>query len=389
VRIGIDVRCLGEGRRTGVEEYTLNLLRTIFETNKENTHILFFNSFRQSKADFLWVKKYENVKLKKLHFPNKLLNFIFWYFAWPKIDRLIGGADLIFMPNIMFGSVSKKTRLIVTVHDLSFERYPKTFSVRRRFWHIFVNPKKICERADKIITVSESSKKDIIDLYGIDAKKIKVIYSGVSERFRVISRNDEKLIRVKEKYHLPYKFVLYLGTIEPRKNIKGVIQAYVQMRENAMADEKSYELSNYQLVIAGSAGWLSEEIFSEIEKFEFKNSIKVINFVDDLDKEFLFNLASLFIYPSFFEGFGFPVLEAMSCGVPVIASNNSSISEIAGDAAILIDPTRPQEISNAMKEVLLTGNLRSILIEKGVVRAKEFNWQKTARSTLNILTGPK
>ena len=156
-----------------------------------------------------------------------------------------------------------------------------------------------------------------------------------------------------------------------------------------MADEKSYELSNYQLVIAGSAGWLSEEIFSEIEKFEFKNSIKVINFVDDLDKEFLFNLASLFIYPSFFEGFGFPVLEAMSCGVPVIASNNSSISEIAGDAAILIDPTRPQEISNAMKEVLLTGNLRSILIEKGVVRAKEFNWQKTARSTLNILTGPK
>ncbi|PJA86941.1 MAG: hypothetical protein CO141_02090 [Candidatus Moranbacteria bacterium CG_4_9_14_3_um_filter_42_9] len=389
MRIGIDVRCLGEGRRTGVEEYTLNLLRTIFETNKENTHILFFNSFRQSKADFLWVKKYKNVKLKKFNYPNKLLNLFFWYFNWPKIDRMIGGADLIFMPNIMFGSVSKKTKLMVTVHDLSFERYPETFSGRRRFWHIFVNPKKICERADKIITVSESSKNDILDLYGIDTKKIKVIYSGISPRFKVISRNDENLIRVKEKYHLTYKFVLYLGTIEPRKNIKGVIQAYVQMRENAMADEKSYELSNYQLVIAGSAGWLSEEIFSEIEKFEFKNSIKVINFVDDLDKEFLFNLASLFIYPSFFEGFGFPVLEAMSCGVPVIASNNSSISEIAGDAAILIDPTRPQEISNAMKEVLLTGNLRSILIEKGVVRAKEFNWQKTARSTLNILTGPK
>ncbi len=389
MRIGIDVRCLGEGRRTGVEEYALNLLHTIFETNKENTYILFFNSFRQSKADFLWVKKYENVKLKKLHFPNKLLNFIFWYFAWPKIDRLIGGADLIFMPNIMFGSVSKKTRLIVTVHDLSFERYPKTFSVRRRFWHIFVNPKKICERADKIITVSESSKKDIIDLYGIDAKKIKVIYSGVSERFRVISRNDEKLIRVKEKYHLPYKFVLYLGTIEPRKNIKGIIQAYAQMRKNAMTEEKFNELLEYKLVVAGSVGWLSEEIFSEIKKSEFKNSIKVINFVEDADKEFVFNLASLFVYPSFFEGFGFPVLEAMSCGVPVIASNNSSLPEIAESAAILVDPTKPQEISDAMKEVLLNGNLRSKLIEKGVARAKEFNWQKTARSTLNILTQPK
>ncbi len=372
-----------------MEEYTLNLLRNIFETNKENEYILFFNSFRPAKADFSWLKKYENVKLKKFNYPNKLLNFLFWYFAWPKIDQMIGGADLIFMPNIIFGSVSKKTRLIVTVHDLSFERYPETFSVKRRFWHIFINPKKICERADKIITVSESSKNDIMDLYGITAKKIKVIYSGVSDRFKAISRNDGNLIRVKEKYQLPYKFILYLGTIEPRKNIKGIIRAYGQLRKDVAGDEKLKELLDYKLVIAGSVGWLSVKIFSEIEKSEFRDNIKVINFVDDVDKEFVFNLASLFIYPSFFEGFGFPVLEAMSCGVPVVTSNSSSLPEIAGDAAILVDPDKPQEICDAMKDVLINGELRSKLIERGLVRSKEFSWQKTARLTLGVLTRQK
>ncbi|HEX7586602.1 MAG TPA: glycosyltransferase family 1 protein [Patescibacteria group bacterium] len=385
MRIGIDVSCLGEGRRTGVEEYTLNLLQNIFKLDRKNEYILFLNSWKSSRADFSWLADYPNVKLKKFHFPNKLLNFLFWYFAWPKMDKMIGGADLFFMPNIMFGSVSEKTKLLVTIHDLSFERYPESFSLKRRLWHIFINPKKICSKASGIIVVSESTKNDLLKIYKVDPNKIKVIYSGVSDRFRVISRNDENLIRVKKKYHLPYKFILYLGTIEPRKNIIGVLRAYHQFRKSASADASQKELLDYRLVIAGSKGWLSRKIFSEIEKSEFQDSILLVNFVEDTDKEYVFNLASLFVYPSFFEGFGFPVLEAMSCGVPTIASNSSSLPEIAGEAAVLIDPDKPQEIASAMKEILTNGELRSKLIERGLVRSKEFSWQKSAREFLKII----
>lgn len=385
MRIGIDVSCLGEGRRTGVEEYTLNLLQNIFKLDRKNEYILFLNSWKSSQADFSWLADYPNVKLKKFHFPNKLLNFLFWYFAWPKMDKMIGGADLFFMPNIMFGSVSEKTKLLVTIHDLSFERYPESFSLKRRLWHIFINPKKICSRADRIIAVSESTKNDLVDLYKVNPKKIKVIYSGVSEKFRVISRNYENLIRVKEKYKLPYKFILYLGTIEPRKNIAGIIRSYNQLRRTGAGNEKLKELIDYKFVIAGSKGWLSGKIFSEIKKSEFRDNIKVINFVRDADKEFVYNLAALFVYPSFFEGFGFPVLEAMSCGVPVITSNVSSLPEIVGNGAIMIDPDKPDEITEAIREVLTNGELRSELIEKGLVRSKEFSWQKSAREFLKII----
>lgn len=389
MKIGIDARCLGEGRRTGVEEYTLNLLNTLFRSDKKNEYVLFFNSFRPEKTDFSWINQYPNVTLRRFNFPNKLLNFFFWYCNWPKMDQMIGGVDLFFMPNIIFGSVSKKTKLLVTIHDLSFERYPESFSLKRRLWHIFINPKKLCDRANAIIAVSESTKNDLLDLYKISPSKIKIIYSGISEKFTVLDRNDEKLVKVKEKYKLPYKFILYLGTVEPRKNIVGILRAYQQLQREGAADAGPKELLNYKLVIAGSKGWLSGKIFSEIEKSEFRDSISLINFVEDKDKEYVFNLAALFVYPSFFEGFGFPVLEAMSCGVPTITSNSSSLPEIAGGAALLVDPHKPQEICDAMRKVLTNGELRSKLIEQGLVRSKEFSWRKTAKLTLNMLTGCK
>lgn len=382
MKIGIDARCLGEGRRTGVEEYTLNLLNTLFRSDKKNEYVLFFNSFRPEKTDFSWINQYPNVMLRRFNFPNKLLNFFFWYCNWPKMDKMIGGVDLFFMPNIIFGSVSKKTKLLVTIHDLSFERYPESFSLKRRLWHIFINPKKLCARADTIIAVSESTKNDLLDLYKISPSKIKIIYSGISEKFTVLDRNDEKLVKVKEKYKLPYKFILYLGTVEPRKNIVGILRAYHQLQKGGSADAAQKELLNYKLVIAGSKGWLSGKIFSEIEKSEFRDSISLINFVEDKDKEYVFNLASLFVYPSFFEGFGFPVLEAMRCGVPVITSNVSSLPEIVGSGAIMIDPSKPEEIAEAMKDLLTDKKMRDNLVKKGFEQATHFSWQKTAKEFL-------
>jgi glycosyltransferase involved in cell wall biosynthesis len=372
-----------EGRRTGVEEYTLGLLLSLLEIDKKNEYTLFFSAWKEPSFDFAIFSNYPNVKLKKIRIPNKLLNFSFWYLGWPKIDRLVGGADVVFFPNIIFGAVSEDIQTILTIHDLSFERYPEYFSWKRRFWHIFINSKKICQRANEIITVSDSSATDISSLYEIDCKKITTIPSAITNNFRVFSRNDEKLIKIKEKYQLPYKFILHLGTIEPRKNILGIISAYNFLQKTA-TEEKNQELLEYKLVIAGSPGWLGGEIFKEIEKSNFKEKIILPGFIADEDKAYVYNLSSLFVYPSFFEGFGFPPLEAMRCGVPVIMSNNSSLPEISSNGAILIDPSRPEEIFEAMRQVLSDRNMREELINLGQRKASEFTWKKTAEKTLKI-----
>jgi len=379
MKIGIDVRCLAEGRRTGVEEYTLNILRHLFAIDQKNDYVLFLNSFREPETSLNWIEKYPNVTLKRFRFPNKLLNLFFWYFGWPKIDKMLGGVDIFFMPNIIFFGLSKKAKLISTIHDLSFERYPEFFSFKRRLWHVFVNPKKICRRADKIIAVSESTKNDLISLYKINPEKVHVIYNGLAEKFRVIDRNDEKLIKIKEKYQLPYKFILYFGTIEPRKNVISVLKAFERLKKSG-----SEEAKKFKLVIAGSDGWSSEEAYSLIKNSQWKEEIILINNVQEEDKEYFYNLASVFVYPSFFEGFGFPPLEAMACGVPVIASNNSSIAEIVGEAGILIDPAKPQEIFQALQEILSDKDLREKLAQKGLQKAKEFQWKTGAQELLKL-----
>jgi len=382
-RICVDVRCLMEGRRTGVEEYTQELLLHLFEIDKANEYVLFCSSWKKPVFDFSLFEKYSNVTVKKIRLPNKLLNFSFWYFSWPKIDKLVGGADMVFFPNIIFGAVSARAKTLMTIHDLSFERYPEYFSWKRRFWHLFVNSKKLCERADQIISVSQSSRQDVINSYGVDAQKVSLIYNAVSQDFRIINRNNAKLIKVKEKYQLPFKFILYLGTIEPRKNIIGIIRAYNQLQDFAQKTN-NLELLKYKLVIAGSNGWLDAEIFSEIANSKFKEKIILPGFISNEDKAYVYNLATLFVYPSFFEGFGFPPLEAMACGVPVIVSNNSSLPEICGEAGILIDPDKSEEISQAMQQILMDKLLREKLITTGLKRAKQFSWEKTARETLKL-----
>jgi len=381
MKICIDARCLSEDRRTGVEEYIEGLLKSLFEIDSKNEYILFLNSWKEPDDDFSWIKKYSNVKIKKLKIPNKILNFSFWYFNWPKIDVICGGADIVFLPNIIFAGISSRAKLILTVHDLSYERYPQYFSWKRRLWHSFVNAKKICQKAQKIIAISDSTQKDIIELYQIPERKIEKIYSATGEKFRMIDRNDPKLVKTKEKYYLPYKFILFLGTIEPRKNVIGLIEAFEEFQEKAEI-EKNNQLKKYSLVIAGSKGWLNEKIFFKIKNSKFSSKIKLINFVDEEDKEYIYNLASIFVFPSFFEGFGFPPLEAMKCGVPVIVSSNSSLPEVVGEGAVLVDSERISDIAVAMKEILTDKKFRECLIKKGLIRANYFNWEKTARQTL-------
>jgi glycosyltransferase involved in cell wall biosynthesis len=377
MKIGVDIRCLEGQKKTGVEEYTINLLRNIFELDEKNEYVLFFNALKGEKINFDWLEKYPNVKIKSFRYPNKLFNLFVWYFNWPKIDWLVGGADIFWMPNINFAAFSKNTKLILTMHDLSFEIMPENFPWKTRFWHFLINPKKLCRRANRIIAVSNSTKDDLNLFYKINKQKIAAIHSAVSGDFGIIDRNNMKLLKIKDEYNLPYHFILYFGTIEPRKNIVGIIKAYNQLRKL-----KNSELDKYKLVIAGARGWKERGIIKEIEKSPFRSDIISLGFVESENKPYLYNLASLFVYPSFFEGFGFPPLEAMNCGVPVITSSNSSLPEIVGDAGVMIDPEKPDELYKAMREVLLNKDLRSKMREKGLERAKDFDWQKSAEEFL-------
>ena len=380
MKIGIDIRCLSEGRRTGVEEYSLNLLEKILKEDSDNKYVLFLNSWKKPKLEIDFLKNHKNVELKISRFPNKILNFFLWYFDWPKLDKLIGGVDVFFMPNLNFVALSPKVKLILTVHDLSFEYYPETFSWKRRLWHIFINPQKIIRRADKVLAVSDSTRNDLIGFYKINPAKVETVYNGVGEVFGRIDRNDSRLLKIKEKYALPFNFILFLGTFEPRKNIGGIVRAYERMRQ-----EGGSQLEKYKLVIAGSEGWKSAKLKREIKKSSLAKDIYQVKFIDEEDKVFVYNLAALFVYPSFFEGFGLPPLEAIKCGVPVIVSDNSSMVETVGEAGILTDAFSADEIALAMKEFLIDKELKKEFYPAGIRQAQKFTWTKAAKKFLEIV----
>lgn len=360
-----------DARPSGVPEYTLNLLKEILKLDTENEYRLFYNCFGD--CPNLPEFNFKNVKLVKYNYPNKILNYLYFkIFNYPKIDKELE-ADIFFMPHINFIGMSKGAKSVITVHDLSFLRYPEFFSARKNFWHKMVNVKKLLKRFDLIVAVSENTKKDIIELCDIDENKIKVIYSGIDERCQKLP--------IKKKLNLPEKFILYLGTIEPRKNVDGIIRAYGELKKT------NPDLANVQLLIAGERGWKSKKIYQEWEKSEFKNDIQFLGYVGAEEKVSLYNSASVFIYPSFYEGFGFPPLEAMACGCPVITSHVSSLPEVVSDAAITVNPYDINNLAQALNNVLTDENLKNKLITRGLEQAKKFNWQKTAQEYLKILNG--
>lgn len=374
MKIGIDIRTLMDAQYSGVSEYTLNLLQEIFRQDRENEYILFYNSghdisARMPKFDF------PNVKIVATRYPNKLFNNIMQrILQWPKIDRKLG-VDLFFVPNIGFISLSKNCKKIITIHDLSFLRYGEFFSWKRRLWHKLINVKKIVKSFDFIIAVSENTQRDLIELCGVPAEKIKVIYSGIGKEFKIISQEveKEKFDQIKKKYSLPEKFIFFLGTIEPRKNIAGLIRAYNQFRDD------NPSLANHKLVLAGGHGWKLKKIFEEYEMSKYKADIIWLNYIDASDKPFVYNLAQVFVYPSFYEGFGFPPLEAMACGVPAIVSNTSSLPEVVGNAGIMVSPNNSAELEGAISAILTDGEYHDELSRRGIEQARKFLWEKCAR----------
>lgn len=381
MRIGIDIRSLAAGRRTGVEEYTIGLLHELFRSGSEHEYILFFNAWGKSEPDLAWALSYPNVTIRRFRIPNKLLNLSLWYLSYPKLDRLIGGTDVFFMPNLNFAAFSRSVKLIVTAHDLSFEFFPETFSWKQRLWHFAINFRSLLRRADRIVAVSQSTKDDLITRYHLPEARVQVIHSGIDERFRVMDRNDLSLLAVKKKYGLPYKFILYLGTIEPRKNLGALLSAFEAYQRSAVGDG----MTRYELVLAGRPGWKYTELFTAIDRSPVRDKIHLIGFVDDADKPALYNLASLFVYPSFYEGFGFPPLEALRSGTPVIASHSASLSEVVGSAGVLIDPYRPDEIYQAMRNILGDKLYQARLKERALAERALFTWPVAGRAFLELV----
>ncbi|MEK7644108.1 MAG: glycosyltransferase family 1 protein [Patescibacteria group bacterium] len=376
MRIGIDIRSLMAPERTGVGEYVFQLLNALFFLDKENEYWLFYNSHEDVSANIPGWNQ-ENVRFVSTKYPNKLLNFGLSAAGWPRLDKLIerrsGALDVFFSPNLNFTAVSPKIKFILTIHDLSFEFFPDCFSAKQRIWHKIINPRKQCRRADLILTPSDNTRRDLIKEYGIDEKKVKRIYPGLSGAFL----RDEKIIgdeqRVRTKYGLPDKYILYLGTIEPRKNVVGIIEAYREA--NLLA-------RGFELIIAGAKGWKYEET---IELMNKTAGVKYIGYVDEGDKAVLYRMASLFAYPSFYEGFGFPVVEAMASGVPVITGNRSALVEAGGDGVYLVNPYNVSEIATGMKLMLENNRIAELYRSRGLEQARKFRWESTARELLEIL----
>ena len=377
MKIGIDIRTLMDPLVSGVPEYTTNLLKELFRLDKKNDYVLFYNGWKDRDGQMpKFVGK--NIQTVVSRYPNKIFNNIMQLvLSRPKLDQLTG-TDLFFMPNISFAALSARCRKIITIHDLSWLRYPNFFSFKRRAWHRLINVRRFLSQFDQVVAVSEHTKRDIVSLCGYPEERIRVIYHGVGAEFRLLPDSDPRLAEIKRRYQLPDKFILYLGTLEPRKNVDGLVRAFELLQSNYP------RLKDYNLIIAGAKGWKYQNIFRAINRSPARLAIKYIGYAAAEDKPYIYNLASLFVYPSFYEGFGFPPLEAMATGRPTIVSAAASLPEAVGPGALMVDPNNVMEISQAMAEVLLDSSLLKFYAYQGREHAKKFSWEKAARSYLQL-----
>ena len=356
--ITLDIRPLQDRTRSGVGYYTAHIIKTLAERARHQ-YALFGNSATIANNDTPCGPSTEK---RFFRIPNKLLNCAWSTIRYPVLENLIPETTLSYLPNINFFASYKP--YIVTVHDLSFEHFPEFFSPKQRLWHTAVRPKKLLTEATHIVAVSKHTKHDIIETYHIDPSRITVAYPAADKTFFPQSENATADIR--KKYDLPEKFILSLGTNEPRKNISGIVDAYEKTDTNA------------DLVIAGGAGWRSKKLFEQIIASPKQKSIHVLGYIDEVDRPALYTSAHAFVYPSFYEGFGMPVLEAMACGTPVIASHTSSIGEVVADAGLLINPHRTNELIFALNTITNDDILHKKFATTSLNKSKKFSWEKSA-----------
>ena len=295
-------------------------------------------------------------------------------------DRLLPGAELFHATEHLLMPL-RHTPCVLTIHDLAFRLFPHCHKLLN---YVFLNLAMplFVRRADHLIAVSYSTKQDLVRLYSVDPGKITVIYEAADSRFR--PQPVEEIKRVRRKYSLPAHFILSLGTIEPRKNYQRLLEALVLLRQRCGAGNWGLNAEEWRLVIVGEKGWLYQPFLRRLEELGLQREVILLGRVPDEDLPALYSTATLFVFPSLYEGFGLPPLEAMACGTPVACSRASSLPEVGGKAVRYFDPTNAEEMARVMHEVLRDEALRAEMRERGFEQAKRFSWQQTAEKTMGV-----
>lgn len=357
-------------RKSGIGNYTKNLIEAVARQDRNKTFVIFSFLFFHKKNlpnPFIKIKniKYQFIK----YFPGKLYALLLKNNIAPNISRLLNSKKSVFIfPNFIKWPIGNKNKSISFIYDLSFIQFPDYADPKT---HEFLksNIDRTINDSDRIITISDSSKRQI-EKYNKNAKgKIDIVNPAIDHSI-FNRRSKYEVDAVLKKYGIKNKYVLFIGNIEPRKNITGILDSYSSL--------KGITKSEYSLVLAGSSGWQNDEIKRKLHEMADLSIIRP-GYIDEKDIPALYSGASLFVFPSHYEGWGIPILEAMACGVPVVTSNNSSLPEVAGNAAIMVDADDTKEITSSMELVLNNSKIKKEMIKKGYSQAKKFSWEKSAK----------
>lgn len=349
MRIGIDIQST-LGQKTGIGLYTANLLRALRQVAAYHEYI-----------ELAWGRPHDLRTDQRIYWQQ-------W--ALPRRAKK-ARVDILHVPGFD-APFFKPCPVVLTVHDLIGQIFPRNLPPVSRFYWSFWLPYSI-RWANVVIADSECTKKDLIRCTGIPPERVHVVYLGVDTSFQPV-QDIRALEEVRGKYGLPKEFILYVGTIEPRKGLDILLAAY-----GMLVNEIPYDL-----VIAGKLGWYTGSLFQLVEVYKLGRRVHFTGYIADDDLPKLYNLAALFVYPSRYEGFGLPPLEAMACGVPVVCSNAASLPEVVGDAAYVVPPDAPELLAAAIRQVLEDKQLQAAMRSKGLERARRFTWEETARRTIAI-----
>lgn len=353
--------------RAGLGRYAQELATALLQVDPDNHYSAYYNDAAKATLQ----EPFDRLQCISSRLGNKTwrLSVLLAYYFHISQDRSFPGIDLFHATDHLLPRFSK-VRSVFTLNDLTFRLVPQTHQGwNRRFLSLMMG--RFLQAADGIIAISESTRQDAARLYQIDPARIAVVYDGVSSRFRPAALEERQAVR--QKYSLPDRFILYVGTIEPRKNLVTLLRAYRKLRDEKIAQG---------LVIAGKRGWLAEGFFRALADLDLENEVLLPGFIAEQDLPALYSAADVFAYPSLYEGFGLPVLEAMACGTPVVCSNSSSLPELAGDAALLVDPADTAGLAQALALAATDKGVRVRLKARGFAQARPFTWERTARQTV-------
>ncbi len=371
MQIAIDIQAVAE-TRTGVGQFTYHLVEALAGADSPDRYTLFLFDFRRSFRDPSLER--ENVRVQKIRLPGMLLRKIWDRVSWPPLERLTGAFDLFHFTNYLIPPM-RGSRALTTIYDLGFMRHPR-YADPKALKALSRNLRESVERAAGVITVSEFSKSEIMDLLGLPDSMVEVVYPGVSPSLS--GHVDEPaILRVRRKCGLSGPYILFVGTIEPRKNIPALLRAFAEALP-------FFRARGCRLLLAGKKGWLYDEVFETVRACALEDHVVFTGYVEDDDLGPLYRAAEFAVFPSFYEGFGMPLLEAMASSIPVLASDIEAHREVLGEAALFFDPCDPEGLARRMKELYEDRELRRTLTEKGDARAGRFTWEASAARTARI-----